>query len=91
MVYLKRLANPVPLNDGSTLDYYGIARDMEVLEPYFDCAAYEGSSGVYVVDGEGLTSCSAAAAPATTPAVPSSRATTSTTCWRPWSTATAAL
>ena len=54
MVYLERLENPVPLADGTALYYYGIARDMTVLEPYFDCAAYEGSSGVYVVDSDGL-------------------------------------
>ena len=54
MVYLERLAEPALLADGSTLVYYGIARDMTVLEPYFDCAAYEGSSGVYVLDRDGL-------------------------------------
>ena len=54
MVFLERLEEPVQLADGTELAYYGFTRDMAELEPYFDCAAYEGSSGVYVVDSEGL-------------------------------------
>ena len=54
MVYLKRLTDPVMLEKGTELVYYGCARDMSELEPYFDCAAYEGGSGVYVIDRAGL-------------------------------------
>jgi len=54
MVFLKRLDEQPPMQDGSTLVYYGFARDMSELEPYFDCAAYEGDSGVYVIDNYGL-------------------------------------
>ena len=54
MVFLKRLQTPVVLKDGTELLYYGVSRDMTQLEPYFDCAAYDGSSGVYVVDRQGL-------------------------------------
>ena len=57
MVFLERLEEPVPMTVGEQaceLIYYGFIRDMTELEPYFDCAAYEGSSGVYVLDGDGL-------------------------------------
>ncbi len=54
MVYLKRLDEPVLLAGGTKLLYYGCTRDMSELEPYFDCAAYAGGSGVYVVDATGL-------------------------------------
>ncbi len=57
MVFLDRLAQPIPLQVGEQsvdLIYYGFTRDMTELEPYFDCAAYAGSSGVYVVDDDGL-------------------------------------
>ena len=54
MVFLKRLAQPIPLAEGNALVYYGFTRDMNELEPYFDCAAYGGGSGVYVIDRTGL-------------------------------------
>ena len=57
MVFLERLATPVQMTVGERpceLIYYGFTRDMTELEPYFDCAAYEGSNGVYVVDEDGL-------------------------------------
>ena len=57
MVFLDRLETPIPLQNGAQtckLIYYGFTRDMSELEPYFDCAAYEGSNGVYVVDKDGL-------------------------------------
>ena len=57
MVFLNRLETPLPLTvNGQTYEliYYGFTRDMTELEPYFSCAAYEGSSGVYVVDEDGL-------------------------------------
>ena len=54
MVFLKRLTNSVKLADGVELVYYGCTRDMSELDPYFNCAAYAGSSGVYVVDSTGL-------------------------------------
>ncbi len=54
MVFLERLETPIAFEDGGQLTYYGFTRDMTELEPYFDCAAYEGSSGVYVIDQNGL-------------------------------------
>ena len=54
MVFLKRLPQPIKLADGQELIYYGCTRDMTELEPYFNCAAYDGSSDIYVVDPTGL-------------------------------------
>ncbi|WP_455501959.1 ATP-binding protein [Gemmiger sp.] len=57
MVFLKRLETPVTVRDGDetiVLRYYGIAQNMEQLNPYFECKAYNGNSSVYVVDGDGL-------------------------------------
>lgn len=54
MVFLERLETPVQLDEGTELVYYGFTRDMSELDPYFECAAYEGNSGVYVIDDAGL-------------------------------------
>ena len=54
MVFLKRLEQPIQLDDGRELVYYGCTRDMSELEPYFDCAAYDSDSDIYVVDSTGL-------------------------------------
>ena len=57
MVFLKRLEQPVTLQDDDgpiTLCYYGISQNMEQLNPYFECSAYSGHSSVYVVDESGL-------------------------------------
>ena len=54
MVFLKRLTEPVKLAEGQELVYYGCTMDMGDLEPYFNCAAYDGSSVVYVTDRSGL-------------------------------------
>ena len=54
MVFLKRLAEPIPLEGGAELIYYGCTRDMTELEPYFNCAAYGEGSSVYVIDPTGL-------------------------------------
>ncbi len=57
MVFLQRLPQPIQLRDGAetvTLTYYGVSQNMEELNPYFECAAYSGSSSVYVVDDTGL-------------------------------------
>ena len=57
MVFLRQLEVPVVLQDGTdavTLTYYGIAQNMEELNPYFECSAYEGANSVYVVDDDGL-------------------------------------
>lgn len=56
MVFLIRLSQPVTVESGNgpvTLLYYGISQNMEELMPYFDCAAYGGSSNVYVMDING--------------------------------------
>ena len=54
MVFLKRLPQPVKLTEGREVVYYGCTRDMSELEPYFNCAAYESGSDIYVVDSTGL-------------------------------------
>ena len=57
MVFLRRLDRPVTLRDGDqtvTLSYYGISQNMEELNPYFACKAYDGQNSVYVVDDSGL-------------------------------------
>ena len=57
MVFLQRLEEPITIEDADgpiTLCYYGISQNMEQLNPYFECAAYGGSSSVYVVDDNGL-------------------------------------
>ena len=57
MVFLKRLPEPITVQDGSktiTLAYCGVMKNMEQLNPYFNCSAYEGNNFVYVVDPDGL-------------------------------------
>ena len=57
MVFLRRLERPIVLRDGAntvTLTYYGISQNMEELNPYFECSAYNGTNSVYVVDDNGL-------------------------------------
>ena len=57
MVFLQRLDEPVTVQSGSekiTLRYYGISQDMEELNPYFECTAYDRNNSVYVVDNNGL-------------------------------------
>lgn len=57
MFFLKRLSKPcVFLNNGEKISiiYYGISQNMEELNPYFDCSAYDGNNSVYVVDKNGL-------------------------------------
>ncbi len=54
MVFLEKLTEPIPLQDGNDIVYYGIAHDMTELEPYFECKAYGNNSSVYVVDNDGL-------------------------------------
>ena len=57
IVFLKKVKQPIHVNDGSRtvlIEYYGIAQDMRVFNPYFECNAYKGSNTVYVVDYNGL-------------------------------------
>ena len=57
MLFLYRMDEPIVLQDGDQtvkLIYYGIAEDMEQLNPYFDCKAYNGSNSTYVTDTNGL-------------------------------------
>lgn len=57
MMFLYRLDEPITiLDDGREvkLIYYGIARDMTELNPYFDCEAYNGNNSVYVINNQGL-------------------------------------
>ena len=57
IVFLEKMAEPTHIDDGSrivTIEYYGIAQDMRVFNPYFECNAYKGNNTVYVIDGDGL-------------------------------------
>ena len=57
MVFLKRLSEPMYIQNGekiTTIRYFGIAQDMEQLNPYFICEAYNGNNSVYVLDDNGL-------------------------------------
>ena len=57
MVFLKRLSKPIQLQNGeqtTTIRYFGIAQDMEQLNPYFNCDAYNRNNSVYVLDDNGF-------------------------------------
>jgi len=57
MVFLKRLSEPIELQNGeekTTISYFGIAQNMEQLNPYFSCDAYNGNNSVYVLDDNGF-------------------------------------
>lgn len=47
MVFLNRLAVPISVGENSQIIYYGFTQDISELEPYFNCAAYDGNSNVY--------------------------------------------
>lgn len=57
MVFLERLEQPVRLSLGDGQDtelaYSGLLCNMEELEPYFSCEAYDGANNVVVVDEDG--------------------------------------
>ena len=55
MVFLQRLSEPVILKDENVqIQYFGVSQDMEQLNPYFNCKAYDGNNSVYVADSDGL-------------------------------------
>ena len=57
MVFLKRLPEPIELQnreEKTTISYFGIAQNMEQLNPYFSCDAYNGNNSVYVLDDNGF-------------------------------------
>ncbi len=57
MVFLNRLPEPLYLQNGekkTSILYLGIAQDMEQLNPYFSCDAYNGNNSVYVLDDNGF-------------------------------------
>ena len=57
MVFLKRLPEPIELQNGeekTIISYFGIFQDMEQLNPYFSCDAYNGNNSVYVLDDNGF-------------------------------------
>ena len=57
MVFLDRLPEPIHLQNGekkTTILYFGIVQDMEQLNPYFECDAYNGNNSVYVLDDNGF-------------------------------------
>ena len=56
MIFLNRLPEPINLQNGektTSILYFGIAQDMEQLNPYFNCEAYNGNNSVYVLDDNG--------------------------------------
>ena len=56
MVFLNRLPEPIHLQNGekkTSILYFGIAQDMEQLNPYFNCEAYNGNNSMYVLDDNG--------------------------------------
>ena len=57
MVFLNHLPEPIELQNGekkTTIRYFGIAQDMEQLNPYFSCDAYNGNNSVYILDDNGF-------------------------------------
>ena len=55
MVFLQKLSDPVIFEDENIqIQYFGISQDMEQLNPYFNCKAYDGNNSVYVADSDGL-------------------------------------
>lgn len=57
MLFLYRLDAPLFLldeNQTREIIYYGLALDMNELNPYFDCKAYDNNNSTYVVDTKGL-------------------------------------
>ena len=57
MVFLQHLPEPIELQNGeekTTISYFGISQDMEQLNPYFSCDAYNGNNSVYVLDDNGF-------------------------------------
>ena len=57
MLFLYRLNEPLVLKAGNQtvqIIYYGLALDMNELNPYFDCKAYGGNNSTYVVNNKGL-------------------------------------
>lgn len=56
MVFLTRLDEPLELkSEGGNIKikYYGVTRDMNELNPYFTCEAYDGHNSVYVIGETG--------------------------------------
>ena len=57
MVFLNRLPEPLYLQNGekkTSILYFGIAQNMEQLNPYFNCDAYNENNSVYVLDDNGF-------------------------------------
>ena len=57
MMFLKRLPEQIELQKGeekTTISYFGIFQNMEQLNPYFSCDAYNGNNSVYVLDENGF-------------------------------------
>ena len=57
MLFLHRLKEPITIYNGEKecqLNYAGLSYNMEELNPYFNCNAYDGKNSVYVVDSDGM-------------------------------------
>ena len=50
MVFLKKLDHPIRLQSGQIINYYGLYQDMQELNEYFGCDAYEKNNSVYILD-----------------------------------------
>ena len=56
MYFLERLQTPISVQDGERsvqLVYYGMSQNMESLNRYYNCDAYDGNNSVYVLDSQG--------------------------------------
>lgn len=56
MLFLNRLKEPIQVqgeNGPIELHYCGVTRDMEELNQYFNCEAYDGQNAVYVLNSRG--------------------------------------
>ena len=57
MYFLKRLPEPVEIEENDRkiqVIYYGISQNMNYLNPYFNCGAYDNSNSVYVLNESGM-------------------------------------
>lgn len=56
MFFLNRLDEPITIQSGEgsfEILYYGIVRDMNELDPVFECDSYGGNNSVYVLNSSG--------------------------------------
>ena len=54
MVFLQKLEHPIRLQGGQIINYYGLYQDMQELNEYFGCDAYDKNNSVYILDDNGF-------------------------------------